>query len=406
MAKLEGVKVIDMVGGEVTKIAYEGEEYAKVDGVGKAGDIGLRVSNDVSWARLGEYFEMEGSSTCLYYTDNVGDTPAVNQSHWVFFRKTSAQPTLTDRVDELETRVSALEGGGKATENLVGKFAKFNRNGLYVTKGEYYEIVDTDEDGVTIFDDGGDRHWWDYPSDDYEIVDEKPSQVITGDPQVGDKIRIVDAGMTFGDYKNGEIHTVVRLRDDFEKGAVDIDVKNSVYVLREEFEIISRPEKAEEPALKVGDYAKVVEHDNDIYFGGDHTPVGDIVKVVNIREDSPEYYYRVEELNGGNYGHNPNACKDALVPATDEEVAEAKRKLAEKQKAEAEAKKWREIGRKPNEFKAGDIVKLNQGSGAHEKGAIVEVISEDYYRDSEGDTYGGEFEWYDLITPVERRFDR
>ena len=53
MAKLNGVSTLDMTNGEITKIAYEGEEYTKVvaerKGI-KSGDI-IRVKE----ARGGRY---------------------------------------------------------------------------------------------------------------------------------------------------------------------------------------------------------------------------------------------------------------------------------------------------------------------------------------------------------------
>lgn len=39
MAKLSNVKVVDMVGGAVTKIAYKGEEYSLTDEEARVGDI-------------------------------------------------------------------------------------------------------------------------------------------------------------------------------------------------------------------------------------------------------------------------------------------------------------------------------------------------------------------------------
>jgi hypothetical protein len=66
--------------------------------------------------------------------------------------------------------------------------------------------------------------------------------------------------------------------------------------------------------------------------------------------------------------------------------------------------KWAKIGRKPNDYKAGDIVRLTQHSGAHEEGTLVEVSDYGMYF-AEGESWGGEFDWYELIAPVESRFD-
>ena len=97
---------------------------------------------------------------------------------------------------------------------------------------------------------------------------------------------------------------------------------------------------------------------------------------------------------------------DDRVGHADEEVAEAK---AQAEKATLEAK-WAKIGRKPNEFKEGDIVRVTDRLGA--MGLYVGFITEiaaigpgphplvigtneiHYYAEVE------------LITPVESRFDR
>ncbi|WP_230113437.1 hypothetical protein [Bacillus velezensis] len=39
MAKLNGVKTLDMVNGEITKVAYGGAEYVKAEGLPKKGDL-------------------------------------------------------------------------------------------------------------------------------------------------------------------------------------------------------------------------------------------------------------------------------------------------------------------------------------------------------------------------------
>jgi|SRR5690625_279979 len=60
MPRLEGVKVLDMKDGEVTKIEYEGEVYTKVDGGAddfKVGDIALNKI-DAPDANAGNYYKV------------------------------------------------------------------------------------------------------------------------------------------------------------------------------------------------------------------------------------------------------------------------------------------------------------------------------------------------------------
>src|SRR5699024_134009 len=103
MAKLEGVKVVDMKDGEVTKIEYEGEEYAKVgDGLPRQGDIA--VNDAVGY-------------TEVLQIDSVGD-PVVDSGCGLYwykegldcFRKVSNKPTHEDHITDLENRVDKLEG--------------------------------------------------------------------------------------------------------------------------------------------------------------------------------------------------------------------------------------------------------------------------------------------------------
>ncbi|MEK4910601.1 hypothetical protein [Niallia sp. FSL M8-0099] len=158
-------------------------------------------------------------------------------------------------------------------------------------------------------------------------------------------------------------------------------------------------------ALSVCDYAKITE---DIY----EYKVGDIVKIIS--KESNLYDFRVEFVNvtgksrcdGQTYGF---IDRSFATKATEEEVAEAKAKAKE-------AERWATIGRKPNEFKEGDIVRVVRIEGGvsngHEEGAIGEVMfdavpinlgSGNPHVKVNGQTFANNCE---LITPVESRFDR
>jgi hypothetical protein len=145
--------------------------------------------------------------------------------------------------------------------------------------------------------------------------------------------------------------------------------------------------------LKVGDYAKVISV-SPAMLG---FSVGEIVKVLRI-EDSGKYKTHIQVADKIGFGDNGVH----IVRATDEEVAEAKRKLAE-----AEVEKWAKIGRKPNEFKKGDIVKCVDSCNGHPIGTIGEVakasnVYEFVYVNANG-IY--KVHTVELIAPVESRFD-
>lgn len=176
-------------------------------------------------------------------------------------------------------------------------------------------------------------------------------------------------------------------------GTLDADIvaEEVKYHLRREVERI----KASESKLKVGDYAKVTQKG--------HCNEGKIVEILS--DDYAEYYPFNTKLLNSEEGDCHRA--EQLIRATDEEVTKAKLKLLEN----AVAEKWAKLGRKPNEFKEGDIVrgKRNLGDGEY---IIGEIKSG--HRDADGSmgvtSYAdGEYRsirCIELITPVESRFDR
>lgn len=128
MAKLEGVKVMDMVNGEITKIAYDGAEYAKVgDGFENAnvGDIFTTPMKHTGMTP-NTYYELirTNSSEVRFYNDNdYYDGFNRTYSHAKVFRKISdGKPTIEALVDDLEKRVEAIEKTEETTKFKVGDY--------------------------------------------------------------------------------------------------------------------------------------------------------------------------------------------------------------------------------------------------------------------------------------------
>lgn len=465
MAKLQDVKVMSMVNGEVTEVSYNGADYKKVDGVIEDGDLlSFNLTAHYTTGNIGIF---EGK-----YYGPVADGYFKNETTECSVRSMIARkagsPNIFRKVDEI------IEGKPQVGDKIriVDADSPF---GTY-KNGDIF-TVETVERGNEVYvkEHGTFIHRREF------VIIERKEAAIEGDAQVGDKIRIVNAELAFGNYENGDIRTVKRLDSDKD---VYVEEHGGV-IVRDEFVIIERPER--KPTLQVGDYAKVVEHNNDNCFGGkEGTPVGDIVKVIDVRVGLFGGY-RVEELDGGNYGGNPNAKKDALVKATDAEVAAAKRKaeekaeelefakfsegdkvrlisgggehpligykngevytvktpkhhhgethgymvrivrssssvgggyakpsqlvkVSEKELADiAEQAKFAEIGRKPGEFKKGDIVRAESAFGEGVKTGEVEDIASILLgiRELDGkDYYGVKRKGTELITPVEHRFDK
>jgi hypothetical protein len=151
-------------------------------------------------------------------------------------------------------------------------------------------------------------------------------------------------------------------------------------------------ETAEPNRLKVGDYVKVVDTTTS---GGKHRSnieVGEIMRI--IEDDGTSAPYSAEKFDGSDYEW---FREGTIVKATDEEVAEAKAKLAQK---DLEAK-WAKIGRNPNEFKEGDFVKYKKCFAE-----VTRVGSYDMSIEAPNGIIPIAFESASLITPVEARFDR
>lgn len=98
MASLTGVEVVDMKDGEITKIAYGGEEYARADDPETA-DIGLRISNNVMGVvHVGSYYSLTKRGGNPAYIDEDGDATTyggVSLVKFVYFRKTSSPSICT-----------------------------------------------------------------------------------------------------------------------------------------------------------------------------------------------------------------------------------------------------------------------------------------------------------------------
>lgn len=337
MAKLAGVKTLDMVNGEITKVAYNGAEYERVEGPGRSGDIGLRISEPMTFVSLGHFYPVIYDSG-LRYIDDDGDLMGVQPGTFSFFRKVSAsQPSLEDRVstnekdiESLKSDVAALKGEAKTeyvridkSEAKAGDFVKFDEApNEFLTAGKYYEIYRVDG---------------------------------CGDPQIRD-----DDGDGFDTY----------CADDFE-------------VYRKVSAAEPKPER-----LKVGDYAKVVRNESGHY--------AEIDEIVLVKRDDKDFApFHCEKLNGNEAGI---FYEDELVRATDEEVAEAKRVLAER-------KKWAAIGREVGEYKIGDVVQYLYDREICEVVDIAEDGRLEVATQNHGNCTENQSS-IELIAPVESRFDR
>ncbi|MCZ0829115.1 hypothetical protein O0546_27080, partial [Brevibacillus laterosporus] len=212
----------------------------------------------------------------------------------------------------------------------------------YIEEGKPYEVVRVDNhDDPQIIDEDGDEH--DTWCDSYELLEKigtVPNELVTHEgvtyrkvareAKQGEKIIVVDARVSGGAYKNGDVLNVtsesiggVQTRE------ADVGLWHSEYTVLEPVSIdeelaaaqarVAELEAMKKKAnrLKVGEYAKVVNADMT------YATVGQIVKV--ICDDESPMPYRTEDLDGELVGW---FREEMLVRATDEEVAEAQRQVA------------------------------------------------------------------------------
>lgn len=312
MASLTGVKTLDMTNGEITKVAYNGVEYVKVDGPAQSGDLALRhpsINNlDVT---AGCFYEVaEAYEDKIRISDDVDDLAAHKQSVFSFFRKQGAE------------RVGAFEVG-----DYIVPLPEADH---------HYKITNTDMKLAKVV----------------KVYDRRINLEIIAH---NDESRI------------GNVH-----------GAYSVHFRKST------------PEEVEKytpPKLKVGDYVRITGN-----MGEHDFKIGEIVRVLSIPESYRSQTIRVEKLDGSKYWF---VHVNDFVKVSSEEVAEAKR-----------AAKWAKLGRKPNEFKQGDII-IDKHFGLCE---VAEVEPAGFCDADRGlTTTSGKWtykHYCTLVAPVEQRVDR
>jgi hypothetical protein len=164
-----------------------------------------------------------------------------------------------------------------------------------------------------------------------------------------------------------------------------------------EEEIAQAKAELAESKFEVGDYVVALpESDEEYGITNTEMKLGKVTRVCSDGEIIIEIVAHEDvDVIGEDYVVEPKYFRKA----TDDEITEAKEKA-----------RWAKIGRKPGEFKKGDIVRY-LGGAPTKKGELVEV-----YEDTSGTTT--KIKWVDdygvcternddleLVTPVEQRFD-
>ncbi|MED1742047.1 hypothetical protein P4U97_21555 [Bacillus swezeyi] len=137
MARLHGVKTLDMVNGEITKVAYDGAEYERVEGtprsVGRAGDLLLNGYDrpDLELDAFYKIVNKSGYGTTIY--DEVEDSHGSALIEGSVFRKVS---------------VASVEAEPKPERLKVGDYAKVI-SGLH-SQAKHDDIVKIIDDDKSV----------------------------------------------------------------------------------------------------------------------------------------------------------------------------------------------------------------------------------------------------------------
>ncbi|MED4523597.1 hypothetical protein P9257_05085 [Bacillus velezensis] len=428
MAKLNGVKTLDMVNGEITKVAYGGAEYERVEGgaeeFGNVGDLVLngRIHCDLT---VGAFYEIVIHEDYGWKTvrDDVGDwhSDVLCHSRSALFRKVSAStgPSLEDRVssaeadlESLKSDVAALKGEAgyvriDKSEARAGDYVKFiETDDEDITVGKRYEIAAVDCDDDLVFTDDLGQENYAQSDDAYEVYRKVSAASVEAERlKVGDYAKAVreEFGHQFDTDDILELigegyrpNFAARRLLDGEVWYVDA----SEVVRATDEEVAEAKDAAARAKFKEG--AKV-----RLKSGGGDYPLGGFTDG-NIYEVSDNAYNHrrgtLIRIEGGDcFRGSGFAAPDQLEILTEEKAAEIERK-------QAEEAKWAKIGRKVGEYKKGDIAKLTIRSGDIFFGEITGLRGGNYYGfkhlHAKYGTTSENTRDLTLITPVEARFDR
>lgn len=235
MAKLNGVTTVDMINGEITKIAYEGSEFVLSDDEPEVGDI-IRTKKGREDVTRGAYYEVVEDRLYSFTTikDDVGEGHSnVFDDGPVVFRKVPAEVSppfaemLTSKIGAVEDEVSSLVERVAALE--VGKTEQVLEKGMRVKvlrDGQYGDVHAGDIGTIFHMGRGDDYDKYSvevrtnvnydffYPQD-LEIIPEvvekvsyKPSRKPV-EFKKGDIVRILEISHTASRNKPGDVGEIV-----------------------------------------------------------------------------------------------------------------------------------------------------------------------------------------------------
>lgn len=217
MAKLEGVKTLDMVNGEITKVAYGGAEYVKTDSPVQEGDLFLLTEgHKIISGEAGEFYltEKYRDDDIIIPTRYLGNATATQRDgEGIAFRKVAAStnPSVEERVtkaegeiESLKFDVAALKGATepKPERLKVGEYAKVvKRIRDHSAKiGEIVIVKMDDKSEIPYKCDklNGERSGWFYEDELVRATDEEVAEAKGA-------AKWAEIGREVGEYKEGDV---------------------------------------------------------------------------------------------------------------------------------------------------------------------------------------------------------
>jgi hypothetical protein len=344
------------------KVTVDGVEYEVSDREARAGEKviivdeecceGYYVNGDILVIDLLD----EDGDACIKVPDDDDDEYYVSKDEYL---------TL---IPVAKSNENITKEGEDMTDIIVHEGVEYRKVDRAVREGDKYIVCTTNE---------------------YAFFTKGKVYPVTGVAEDGDALTTdddgdIDMNLTSDEYAVLELIAPVSIDERI------ADIERQLTELKAERAKQQTEEVAKQERLKVGEYAVVIANNNRHKF-----PIGNVVVVKTVDDDGEPN--RCDSIDGSDYWYLDST---ELRRATPEEVAKAKRKLAEEAK-------WAAIGRKVGEFKAGDVVRFKEDTGASEypEGSLA-ILDRVYGGYADFDGFGAVLDWLELVVPVEQRFDR
>lgn len=292
-------------------VEVNGVKYRKVERDAQVGDI-IRYMDDSSYVTNGAFYavtRIDGADD-PHISDDDGDDHDLCGAEFEVYTKV-AEPTREYR----EVKRWAARG---ERIRIVRKASGEER----YENGAEFVVDSADGDGdvrVTV----GTRDNVLVELREYTVLEPATAKELA--PKrltVGDYAKVIADTKESHDYAIGSFVKIVR--DDGDRQpyrAERADGTEGNFLAESDVEPATEAEFLAQRRLKVGEFAKVVEKSR--MFTTEYVSVGDVVKITE--DDGRSRPFKADTVGGKNAGW---FMESELVRATDEEVAEAKRKLA------------------------------------------------------------------------------